>query len=494
METEASILNYFFTNAEKPIFVAKNLHPGVWALLQGRYSRSTVGMRENFISLLNEDPENFEQLKSAIIHQEKSVRMDKAIEKAMSFMEKWVVGFGHSSIAEGAVLGVGIEGLSILATKVIEDCRLGSFMEKSTRYLLFSKDSFYLDPKLEHMFGKEVRPLITHLFDTYMQLQNPVLEEIKSQNPNNGMDEKEWEKKCAAQRFDSVRYLLPTCTKTSMGWTVNARELSYGISKFLSHPLFELQEIGLNIKEESQKVLPSLIRHADKNGFISETPALIKNISNKYVNECGYNEQPNVKLVAYPENLEEQLAASILFSSTHSAYPEIHSKVKSLSNEDKKSIFDACFSKIGDFDRPIREFEHSYLTFEVVMDYGAFRDLQRNRMNTQTNQLLDTSLGYDVAPFIDSAGVKSEYDDAMKHAKEVYDIISPTLPYEAQYVLPLAYRKRFLLTLNVRELFYLIRLRSRPQGHISYRRISKMLYDAFREKFPILGEYIVCYM
>ncbi|MGM5483729.1 MAG: FAD-dependent thymidylate synthase [Nanobdellota archaeon] len=489
-EDEKIVLNHFFTNLDKPIFVAKNFHPEVWALMQARYSRSTEGMRESFLKLLKEDAGNFEGLLDIIKNTEVEKGMDHAVDKAIKFMDKWVLGYGHSSVAEGAVIGVCLEGISIVATKVVEDCRLASYLEKSTRYVSFDKDSFYIPEELEK-YKEEVEDLIRLSFDTYKELHEPVLEYVKSVCPLENKNEKAWERSCKARRFDAIRYLLPACTKTYMGWTVNARELAYGISKMLSHPLKEINDIGNSIREEAVKVLPSLLKYARKNEYLCQ----IENKNPEKPKEIKFEEN-KAELVDYDENAENKIITSILYKTEGGSYIQNKEKVEKMSDEDKKAIFDECLSKISSHDPLMREFEHSKLTFDITMDYGAFRDIQRHRMCTQTNPLLGTNLGYETPDDILNSGkeVREKYENVMNKAKNLYDKISSEDINAAQYIVPLAYRKKVLITMNLREAFYFIRLRSTPQGHISYRKIAKNMYDSVIKKYPLLSKYFVCHL
>jgi len=169
------VLDYFFTNKDENIFATKNFHPEVWALMQGRYSRSKEGLRESFLQLLKEDTENYDVLVDEIKKTAGGSATSHAVEKAIKFMEKWVLGYGHSSIAEGAVVGLCLENVSILATKVIEDNRLSSFCEKSTRYVSFERSSFYIDKNLEKSeFSKEIKELLDFLLEIYTKLQETV--------------------------------------------------------------------------------------------------------------------------------------------------------------------------------------------------------------------------------------------------------------------------------------------------------------------------------
>ncbi|MCD6575616.1 MAG: FAD-dependent thymidylate synthase [Nanoarchaeota archaeon] len=493
-EDEKIVLSHFFTNLDKPVFFVKNMHPEVWALMQAMYSRSKKGLRQNFLELLKQDEENFKQLVEILKNKEAQIKMDNAINKAIKFMDKWVLGYGHSSVAEGAVVGIGLEGISILATKVIEDNRLSSFIEKSTRYVHFDRNSFYIDEKLKNSeFGEEVEKLINELFDFYEKLQEPVLEYVKKVAPlKEGQSEKAWERACAARRFDAVRYVLPACTKTSLGWTVNARELAHGIKKLLSHPINEMQVIGQMLKEEGKKVLPSLLKYADKNEYISETNKEMFELVKNYNFEEGDNVP--VKLIAHSSDIDDLVVAAIIYRYSNAPMEKILEKVRRMSKEEKEKVFDKYLEKMGPHDWPMRELEHVYFTWDILMDFGAFRDLQRHRICTQTPQLTTTFHGYSVPKDIVDAGFKEEFDEIMQKADKLFRKIYEKYPYEAQYIVPLAFKKRYLMTANLREMYHIIKLRTTPQAHESYRNIVRQMYIILKEKFPLLTKYMVCNM
>jgi len=489
-EDDKLVLDYFFSNLDGPIFATKNFHPEVWALMQARYSRSKGGLRESFLDLLKEDENNFNSLVEEIKKTGQGEATKHATEKAIQFMEKWVLGYGHSSVAEGAVVGFGLEGVSILATKVIEDNRLCSFCEKSTRYVSFDRSSFYMDEVLKNSeYSNEINEMLDYLFEIYTKLDVPVLEYVRGVAPlDEGGNEAAWTRATASRRFDSIRYLLPTCTKTSLGWTLNARQLSHAISKFLSHPLKEMNEIGEKLKEDGGKVLPSLLKFSDKSDYICETNKDMQSFNFERTSFDG----EKVKLVNSSSNPEDVIIASILYRYDNCAFDEAKSKVTCMSLPEKEGILEAYLGKIGKFDAPMREFEHESFTFDVVMDYGAFRDLQRHRICTQTNPIFTADLGYDVPADIISAGMEAEYRTAMDKAKVVYDKVREKYPLEAQYLLPLGFRKRFLITMNLREVCHFIKLRTIPLAHDSYRRIAYRMYEIMQEKYPLLAKYIVC--
>jgi len=484
------VLNYFFTDLDSPIFAIKNFHPEVWALMQARYSRSKGGLRESFLDLLKEDESNFNSLLEEIKKTGQGEATKHATEKAIQFMEKWVLGYGHSSVAEGAVVGFGLEGVSILATKVIEDNRLCSFCEKSTRYVSFDRSSFYQDEVLNTSeYAGEINEMLDYLFEIYTKLDAPVLEYVRGVAPlEDGGNKAAWTRATASRRFDAIRYLLPACTKTSLGWTLNARNLSHAISKLLSHPLKEMNEIGEMLKAEGGKVLPSLLKFSDKSDYICETN---KDMQSFDFSKSSFDGE-KVRLVNSSSNPEDAIVASILYRYENCSFDEARARVDGMILSQKENVLDKYLGRMGKFDSPMRELEHESFSFDIVMDYGAFRDLQRHRICTQTNQIFTADLGYDVPADVVSAGMEAEYRLAMDKAKVVYGKVRVKYPLEAQYLLPLGFRKRFLITMNMREVCHFIKLRTIPLAHDSYRRIAYKMYEIMQNKYPLLAKYIVC--
>ncbi len=158
-----------------------------------------------------------------------------------------------------------------------------------------------------------------------------------------------------------------------------------------------------------------------------------------------------------------------------------------MSEQDKLDIFNSVKEGMQSHDMPPREFENVAFTWDILIDYGAYRDIQRHRIMSQSEQLLTTALGYEIPEDIAKSGVEQSYKNAMEQADKVFREMCEEMPYEAQYLVPLGYRKRVLININLRSLHHLIRLRSSPHGHISYRNIVQKMYLILKEKY---GEYI----
>ena len=413
-------------------------------------------------------------------------------EKSSEFHEKWVVGYGHSSVAEHAVLSIALENVSILATKVIEDNRLASYTEKSTRYQIFDKNRYYKPMKIMNSdFAETYERAGDYLFQVYETLTGPMLDFIKKKNPKKpDMGEKMYDSVCKAKVCDNVRYLLPTSTQTNLGMTINARNLDWAITKLMSHPLEEMQEIGAELKEVAGRVTPTLEKFADKNPYLMRT-----NEELAYLGDWLFNKEPAasniaVKIVDYDKGAENKLVTALLYKNSSLPYSQIKAKIDKMPNAIKAAIIDEALKRRSPFDRPLRELEHIYYTFDLLMDYGAFRDVQRHRIATQTNQKVTVQHGYSVPDDIIEAGYETGFRNAMAVAEEAYHKIFEKFPEEAQYIVPLAFRKRTLITWNLRELHHFIPLRSGKKGHISYRRIAQECWKELEKIHPLLAKYI----
>jgi len=412
-------------------------------------------------------------------------------EKSAEFHDKWVVGFGHSSIAEHAVISLAVENVSNIATKVIEDSRLASFTEKSSRYQIFTKDKLYMPENVMNSEFKDVYlDAVNSLMDAYQEMTQPMMDFVKQKYPRHeDQDEKIYNMVSKARACDNLRYLLPTATLTNFGMTINARELEHLIIKLLSHPLKEIQDIGKEMKEKAVEAVPTLIKFADKNNYISETKRQLKIIADWELGQDSGNNQA-VTIVDYDRDAVNKLIAAILYPYSDLSYEEISKKIRNLPEEKKERIIDQTLKGRGKFDAPLRELEHIYYTFDILMDYGAFRDVQRHRMCTQSNQSITVVHGYDLPPEIREAGFEDKFKEVVEKSVEAYNKIYEKFPEEAQYVVPMCFRKRVLITWNLRELHHFISLRSGKKGHASYRRIAQECWRKLNEIQPLLAKYI----
>jgi thymidylate synthase ThyX len=487
---EVTVLSPYVTNVDRPIFALKNLPEEVVAVLFAYYSRSRESLRRNLLRLIQEkDLDLEERLQWAATGQDE---LALARQKAKEFHEKWVVGYGHASVAEHAVAHLAIEDVSIVASKIIEDTRLASYTEKSTRYVVFDRGKFYRVPCL--MAARHARlyeETCSFLLGTYARLTEPVLSAIKRETPRGEKQtERGHEAACRAKGCDILRYVLPAATLTNIGVTVNGRVLEHMISKLLSHPLEESREIGARMKAEGQKIIPTLLKYADFNPYVAETHQAVAALASRQFTGCAPEETPDVSLVRHPEDAEDQLVAAILYGYAAHPWGQVLKRVGKLSREEKARVIDEYLRRRGPHDQPLRALEHLTYTFDILVDFGAFRDIQRHRICTQIPQELGPHHGYSTPPEIARYGLLTTYEECMARAREAHDIIARDFPREAQYVLPLAFRKRVLFTWNLREIHHFVQLRSAKQGHVSYRHIARQVFEEVERVHPLLAKYI----
>jgi thymidylate synthase ThyX len=488
---EKNILRRHVSNFDKDIYLVYNLPPEVVAVLFAYVSRSPASFRENLLKLITSKDLDLGKLVAP--EAEETPDYTSAREKAHKFHEKWVVGYGHASVAEHAVASIAMENVSIIASKVIEDNRLASFTEKSTRYQVFGRNRYYKPKKLMNSeFGSLYEETCNHLFDVYAELTPGMIDYMRDKYPR----PKKWSKgfydtKTKARACDAVRYILPASTLTNLAVTINARNLEHAIRKMLSHPLEEMIAIGRTAKDEAQRYIPTLIKYADLNKYIHDTNEEMEKRYGDADYESAADTAP-VKLVRYDEDAEVRLIAAILYKYSRAPYEKTMSKVSAMSRDEKRDILKHYLERMDEFDWPMRELEYTSYTFDILMDFGAFRDVQRHRICSQTNQELTCDHGFEYSQPLIEAGYKDKFDECMIRAKKAYDNIRSVLPREAQYVVPLAYRKRTLFQWNLRSLMHFIKLRSGKAGHESYRRVAQLCYEEIKKVHSLIAEFIRC--
>jgi thymidylate synthase ThyX len=487
---EIAVLRPYVTNVDRPIFALHNLPEEVVAVLFAYYSRSRESLRRNILTLIQDkDLDLEEQLGRG---DRREIDLGRAKQKAEEFHEKWVVGYGHASVAEHAVAHLAIEDVSIVASKVLEDARLASFTEKSTRYVVFDRDKFCREPRLmASPFAALYQETCRALLDTYARLMDQVTAAVRAETPRGERQtERGHEAACRAKACDVLRYILPAATLTNIGMTINGRALEHLITKLLSHPLAEAREIGPQVKAEAQQVIPTLIKYADASAYVRETGEAMDALARQYFERATPAEAGAVSLVWFPEDAEDRLVASILYGYTPHPLPQVAERVRALSRQEKARVVDEYLRRRGPHDQPLRALEHVSYTFDILVDFGAFRDIQRHRMVTQTPQESTSAHGYSTPPEMARYGLSAAFDHCMARAQSAYQAIVGDFPVEAQYVLPLAFRKRVLFTWNLREIFHFVQLRSGRQGHVSYRSIAQQVFQELERVHPLLAKYI----
>jgi len=421
----------------------------------------------------------------------RKIAAELSSEKSAEFHEKWVVGYGHSSVAEHAVLHVAIENVSRLAVETIESGRLASYTEKSTRYQKWGKEDFFLPPELAgHSLQKLYEETCVKLFETYLEVLPAVKADVEQSLPRQeGESEAAWERRIRSEYVDVCRFLLPAASLANLGMTVNARALEHALRKMLSHPLREVQEIGSEIKQVAKESVPTLLKYVDKVPYLVETQFALEQEC-KPLNISSAPQTDWCHLVAYNAEGEQQVLAAVLYRFGGFSYAQAMTYVQSLAPQARETLAHTLLGRLGKHDIPLRELELVRYTFDVIVDQGAYFELKRHRMMTQTPQALTADLGYAVPQRVVSAGVEKIYRQAMDAVKPAYDRLAGFDPHIASYCVPNGYNRRVLLDFNLRSGDHFTALRSAPNAHFSIRRLALRMVEEIRRTTPLLSRYL----
>ena len=414
-------------------------------------------------------------------------------EKSAQFHEKWVVGYGHASVAEHAVLHIAFENVSRLAIESIEGNRLASYTEKSTRYQKWGPDDFFVPRELEgHPLRDEYVDTIRLLFRTYEESLEPVRSLVLEQfsRRENEKDEA-WDRRIRSKYVDVCRFLLPAASLANVGMTANARVLENMIRKMLSHELMEVREIGEKVKEVSKAETPTLVKYADAVPYLVDTVNEFSMTSPLFpLGEGDVIAEDWCALISYDPYGEEKVLAAALFRFGEMSYAEALGYVKALQEPERVRLAESLLGRLGRYDVPLRELEYSTYIFDLVMDQGAYAEFKRHRMMSQTPQRLTTHLGYATPRLITEAGFEARYDAAMQSARQLFEKLCAVSPNIAQYVVPNGFNRRVLAEFNLREAFAFCQLRSASNAHFSIRRVAQRVYEEMNRVHPLLAEYM----
>jgi len=415
--------------------------------------------------------------------------------KSGNFLEKFYINYGHGSIADTAFIHIAIENISQIAVKALENTRLAAYQEKSTRYQIMDRRHIVEPSEIKKsQYHKIYLEIINGLFDLYEEFVKILLSNARK-NIKRGKDESEsaYENRIRIPVIDRCRLILPTAVMCNVGLTMSGRSIEYTIAKLLSSQLSEVRALGQEIKKVANNNLPILVKYSDPIDYLIRQEKSLQKLGKGIIGKriLPHPRGKFVELVEYDGNALGKVLSATLLRFSGRSYAEIKKVVGKMSRKEKEELFDKIIgNRKQRHDKPLRELEATHYTFDIVCDYGAFKDLQRHRMTTQTLQPFTTSLGYVEPMNLAETGKVKEYHALMKKVEKVYKVISKKFPLEAQYLIPMAYRKRTLFNMNLREAIYLIELRSRPQGHISYRRVSWEMWDQINKVHPYFAKHI----
>lgn len=499
-QKEREILEPFVTNMAKDVFVLKNLPEVVKGALFSRYSRSAKTLRRLLLDEFILDKESgFEN----IVGYQKSSGASEvvAIQKAEEFYDRVLVGYGDDSVAELGGAHVAVENASNILSKIVEDSRIGlSPLEKSTRYVFFDQKQngrylYYLEPSImDSHFADEYVELCDELFDKYAQLVEPMKKFLQEKFPREGeVTERAYNSTIKAKACDVLRVFLPASTYTNIGLFGNGRAFEYLMTKMYAQQLKECHNVADELFVELSKTIPSFVKTV-KGKYGQAAVDYMQKVNNEMKKVADYalpKEKPlelqEVVLISYEKNALDKVAAALLYQHTELSFAQVRHVVEKLSFEKKKEIIDQVFKhRSNRRHKPPRGFEHAYYEFDLLGNFGIYRDLQRHRMLTQQRQLLSTRHGFDTPKELVELGHEKDYVELMKKSANLFEKIYQKMPLQAQYVVPFGHRLRWSLNINLRELYHFVELRSGIQGHVDYRRMVLKMLEEVKKVQPDL--------
>jgi thymidylate synthase ThyX len=498
------------------VFAVYGVEPEIQAYAMAKYSRSALSMKESLKEI--------------------------TLQKAEKFLNTFYFQYGHRSIADLAHIALAIERLSILAAIVVADEQRWDGQERSTRYQDFRKSGYYTpnfgDAVVNGVPGSSAlyRETIESLFATYEKVSQRTFEYLANITPRPAeMKADAYERTLRARAFDISRYLLPLATNTSLGEIVNARTLESQVAHLLAQPHKELRDLGARLKqaaispaynanEESLRALvaeiravspeiadraerellrevrvaPTLVKYADPNQYEIESRRELQQAAAELMRGVAIEPAPLVDLVDADsrgtDSLEIELATTLVYGHSHYSYRQLCKAAEAVGAARRREIIDIGLRHRGKHDEMPRPFSAGQqLCFDILMDIGGFRDMHRHRRCIQIMQDFTSAHGFDTPPEVEAAGVRSDYEVAMKGTAAAVQKIAAIQGGEsvqnAQYAIPLAFRKRTLFKMDFAEAVYISELRTTPAGHASYRNVAYAMYEAIAAKYPALAKY-----
>jgi thymidylate synthase ThyX len=489
---ERDLLAPHFTNLDRPVFALVNLPETVKGALFARYSRYSGTVRRLYLEEFAADAPAAGRPFDA-----------EEGERAAKLYERVFLGYGDDSIAQVGGAHIACEWVSNILTKVLQRGRLAAYLEQSTRYIPYDEPlpedagggyRYYRDERL----GPEFGAAMDEVFSIYSRSLERVEAWAADRWPR-GADEPEgpWQRSIRAKALDLLRGLLPAATLSHVGIYASGQAYEQLIMRLMASPLPEAREYGGMILGELQRVMPSFVSRVDRPDRGGEWISYLeqrREATEEWVSRLGLDRRgsgtaaPSVELI-HVDGTEEDLLASCLFESAGAPETEILARLDVLDRGERAELLAALVGERANRrHRPGRGFEALRYRFEIVSDYGAFRDLQRHRMLTCQWQRLGPDLGAGIPGEIEEAGLAGEFERALEVSRREYERLTEAGHTEvAPYALSLAYRIRYTLDLNAREAMHLIELRSGREGHPTYRAVAQAMHERIESIHPAVA-------
>lgn len=425
--------------------------------------------------------------------------------KDEGLIHRVITAYGDDSVQQLVGQHIVVENASNLLTKQLEWGRLASYLEQSTRYIYFDqKDAkgqykYYTPDHLDELTKAKYTATMDSIFDTYSSMVRDLTHylQIHSSTPKEEQDGA-WRSAIRAQACDAIRATLPVATKSTVGIFASGQALEALIMRLRASESKEAQAVGEQVLQEARKVIPTFLERADKperggatTAYLSDNRKAMKSLANRYLPDTHSNGHQTVSLHSVWPRKELDLVPHMLYESTQLSLEEISKEVDSWPVDRKFEVFNAYMGeRLNRRHRPARALEQAHYTWDLLCDYGIFRDLQRHRMVDDLQwQALTPRYGYEIPKLVEDADLTESFEKCFDLSAKLYSTLQAAgYLYEAQYATLLGHRMRWKITYNAREAFHLHELRTSPQGHPGYRKLVLEMHQKLAEVHPMLAE------
>jgi len=484
---ERAALSPYFSNLDGPVFALTNLPDTVKGALFSRYSRSAKSLRRLFLDEFLGDLQGA----AAATTQVGVARAEKLYAKVFSE-------YGDDSVAQLGGLHLACEGVSNVLTKILEWGRLMAYLEQSTRYVPYTdrpagRWKYYVPKELEGTtLQTRYQSTLDRTFETYARWFEPMQEHFRARFPKEPSDsDGVYRAAIRAKALDTLRGLLPASVQSNMGLFGTGQAYEALLLRMRANPLAESREYADLMLTELRKVIPAFLTRVDQpergvrwTQYFSETKTATESIADTLLASVERESRPEVTLTDFDPDGEVKIVAAALYAVSDLPDDQLFDVARRMSADDRASVLRAYVgNRANRRHKPGRAFERTTYRFDVLSDYGAFRDLQRHRLLTLEWQPLGALHGYVEPDAIEAAGAHKDWTDVMDASAELHDSLHAAgLSAVAPYAVSMAYRIRYYMEMNAREAMHLIELRTAPQGHPAYRRICQAMHTLIREQ------------
>ncbi|HWW86379.1 MAG TPA: FAD-dependent thymidylate synthase [Vicinamibacterales bacterium] len=498
---ETRALAPYFTNADKPVFALINLPETVKGALFARYSRSAKSLRRLFLDEFLGDAQRAAGGASDRAEAEPPAQglgaSGVGTERADRLFARVLNEYGDDSVAQLGGAHLACEGVSNVLTKALEWGRLMSYLEQSTRYVPYTdrpngRWKYHVPAEVVRIgLAADFGRTMDLAFETYARWLPAMESHFRTRYPRApGDSDAVYRSAIRAKALDTLRGLLPAATTSNVGLFGTGQAFEALLLRMFAHPLEEVRTHAQLILGELRQVMPAFLARVDQPGrggrwidYLADTRRTVESTARPLVADLAPSQRPEVTLTEFDREGETKVVASALYAVSHLPDDQLMEVAQGLSSDDRAAVLRAY---IGDRanrrHKPGRAFERTRYRFDVLADYGAFRDLQRHRLLTLEWQRLSTAHGYTEPAAIEEAGALADWREVMDRSAALHATIAARgLPDAAAYAVAMAYRIRFYMDMNAREAMHVIELRTAPQGHPSYRRICQSMHKAIAE-------------